>query len=163
MHTVAKLTKTLTALKERAPAGFALAMHIEFTTPAYVFQTFSAKWADRYSEAGFMLQDPVVHWGIRSVGTTRWSDLAPTSHPIMAEAAEHGLVYGCGCATNTGGLQSFAGFARADREFTDTEITEIAEEFETLHTQLLEARTGSETTPEELRFFALKYSEKERV
>ena len=52
--------------------GFALAVHIRYTRPTLLYQTYEQSWADQYSEKGYMLSDPTVHWGLANVGSMEW-------------------------------------------------------------------------------------------
>jgi hypothetical protein len=50
----------LAHLKMIALAGFAVALHVHLTTPAYLFQTYSTKWIEDYGRKRLAMQDPVV-------------------------------------------------------------------------------------------------------
>ena len=54
-----KLVQILLAeLKEIAPAGFAIALHVGFNSPKFLFQTYPSKWLKEYSENGLVMNDP---------------------------------------------------------------------------------------------------------
>lgn len=125
---------SLKRIESLSPSGFAIAFHIRFTSPDFLLQTYPKDWIDIYSERGYVMSDPTVHWGFNNTGAIRWSDLAATDpQGIFAEAARHGLRFGASIATETGGSRSFSSFARADREFTEDEIATLSGLLEDLH------------------------------
>jgi len=137
----------LEQIAARCPAGFAIALHIHFTSPKYLFQSYDHDWIEVYSREGLVMRDPTVRWGFEHTGTIRWSVLARDDDAgVLALAAGHGLKFGFTAALLRDGTRSIASFARADREFTDAEIKAIAERFETLHaaTQTAEALSPAE-------------------
>ncbi len=126
------ISELLGNLGKLAPAGYALGLHIAYTTPKFMFQSYPKKWLDYYSQNGLVMSDPMVAWGFENVGTCRWSDLDDPAG-VMQKAADHGMTHGVVCAIKTGESLSICGFARADREFTDEEISEIFNKVEYLH------------------------------
>lgn len=75
--------------------GFALAVHIRYTRPTLLYQTYAQGWGDHYSENGFMLVDPTVHWGLANVGAIEWERLvAQDTSGVIAAARSHGLTNG---------------------------------------------------------------------
>ena len=135
--------QVLEQLDAACPAGFAIALHIKFASPRYLFQSYSKEWIDYYSSHGFVLRDPTVLWGFQNIGHARWSALADMSDPVMQKAAEYGLDFGFTTAILMSGSRTVASFARTDREFTDVEITEIDELVTQLHHDTLSAETLS--------------------
>lgn len=128
------LAALLDGLAARAPAGFALGLHIRFTSPTYLFQTYPLAWQEYYSANGLVMRDPIVAWGMTQEGSTRWSALADEDlSGVLTAAADHGLCYGASVAVVDGGSRSVGGFARADREFTDGEIAALEGAVSTLH------------------------------
>ena len=75
MNRKESIAALLHELDQRSPSGFAIALHVVFTRPTYLFQTYAKPWMDHYSEAGLVMHDPVVRWGLQNVGRLRWSDL----------------------------------------------------------------------------------------
>ena len=71
----ASIAALLHEIDRLSPAGFAVAMHIRFTRPTYLFQTYAKRWMDHYSAKGMVVHDPLVHWGLQNVGRIRWSEL----------------------------------------------------------------------------------------
>jgi len=43
-----------------APAGYSIGLHIRFTAPLFMFQTYDPVWLDHYTENGYVLRDPMV-------------------------------------------------------------------------------------------------------
>ncbi len=124
----------LVDLDRRSPAGFAIALHIRFTTPTYMFQTYARRWMDHYSASGMVMHDPVAHWGLQNVGRILWSDLeAIDGGGVMEAAKDFGLMNGVAISMVCSGSRSIAGFARADRDYNETEIAALEEGLARLH------------------------------
>jgi LuxR family transcriptional regulator len=144
------LSETLGEFKERSGSGYAMGLHISFTTPTYFFQSYPRPWLEYYSQAGLLMNDPTVSWCFENTGTCRWSDLEDPAN-ILGQAAEYGMKYGMLYATTTGGSHSMSGFARPDREFTDEEIAELVERFEALHVATKDQKALTPSTVEQLK------------
>jgi len=157
MEPAEKIRDIIIALEAQSPAGFAIAFHIRFTRPDFLFQTYSKTWTDIYSQSGFVMHDPIVRWGFENTGAIRWSMLDDPVG-VLEKARPHGLVYGFACAVENGGTRSVAGFARADREFTDAEIAAIAAQVATLHDETAKAGALSAETREELRQMSIRFT-----
>lgn len=122
----ASIAALLHDLDRRSPAGFAIALHIHFTTPTYLFQTYPKRWMDHYSAAGLVVHDPLVRWGLQNVGRKRWSELeAIDTGGVLEQAKDFGLMNGVTVALVLSGSRSIAGFARADREYDEMEMQEL--------------------------------------
>ncbi len=119
-----EISETLGQLNRLAPTGYALGMHIEYTTPKFMFQTYPKAWLDYYSSNGLIMSDPMVAWAFQEVGAKRWSDLDDPAG-VMVKAAEFGMKYGLVVSIASDDSRSICGFANADREFSDDEIAEI--------------------------------------
>lgn len=131
----ARIAALLQDLDQRSPAGFAIALHIRFTTPTYLFQTYPKRWMDHYSLAGLVVHDPIVHWGFHNAGHIRWSDLAAIdSHGVMEQAKDFGLMNGAAISVLISGSRSIAGFARADRDYDEPEMKALHDALAQLHT-----------------------------
>jgi LuxR family transcriptional regulator len=129
----ASIAGILRDLDGQSPSGFAIALHIGFTTPAYLFQTYGRRWMDHYSEHGLVVNDPTVLWGLGKTGRIRWSDLESLDRAGVLEAArKHGLRHGVAVAILRG-TRSIASFARHDREYDDFEMDDIEELVAELH------------------------------
>ncbi len=152
MNAETETAALLAAIREVAPAGFAIALHIRFTAPRYLFQAYARDWMEVYSREGLVLQDPTVRWGFAHTGTVRWSALAGDDPAgVLAKAAAHGLSYGVTVAIDDEGSRSVASFARGDREFTDAEMAEVASLLRALHAETLSAETLSPADHEALK------------
>ena len=130
----ASIAALLHDLDRRSPAGFAIALHIRFTRPTYLFQSYAKRWMEHYSSAGFVMHDPVVRWGLQNVGRIRWSELESIdSGGVLESAKDFGMMNGVGIALVISGSRSIGGFARADREFEEDEIEELEDALARLH------------------------------
>lgn len=117
----------LEELGQQAPAGYYLALHVRFASPLMMFQTFNPDWIEHYTQNAYALRDPLVAWGISRTGATRWSAIdLPDPFHIMEEAAGYGLKYGVCISCGPMSSRTIASIARADREFTDEEISSIS-------------------------------------
>lgn len=142
-----------------APTGYAAALHINFTTPDFLFQTYPADWLAIYSQKGFVMQDPTVLWGFENLGTVRWSDLTRNDHAgVMKEATKFGMKYGLTVAVEQGGSRSIASLSRKDREFTDVELALATEMISNLHNLTAQARTLTSETREILRQQSIQFT-----
>ena len=122
----ASIAGLLAELAEMCPLGFAIALHIKYNAPTFMFQSFPEKWAKHYSKNGLVIRDPAVHWAFGNTGYIRWRDLAASDTTgIMDQARLYGLTYGFTSSIHNDRSRSLAGFARADRDYLDVEIDEI--------------------------------------
>jgi len=127
-----EISETLGQLNKLAPTGYALGIHIEFTTPKFMFQTYPKDWLDYYSSNGLVMSDPMVAWAFQDVGAKRWSELDDPAG-VMKKAAEYGMRYGVVVSVASNDSQTICGFANADREFTDEEIAQIEASVNQIH------------------------------
>lgn len=142
MADIGRIRQHLQDVETLSPAGFAIAFHIRLTAPDFLFQTYPKDWINIYSEKGYVMNDPIVRWGFGETGTIRWSELGALDDlGILEQSQPFGMVFGCAIATETGVSRSVAGFARADREFTDAEIDTLHQHTQTLH-DLTASKTG---------------------
>lgn len=152
-HIREKLASFLAA----APAGYAIAFDIQYTTPTFLFQSYPKAWLDYYSQNGLLLRDPTVAWGFENLGSTRWSDLAALDIAgVMPLAADHGMRFGATCAIDIDGARTIASFARSDREFSIAEMAQLLTDLEMLHTDLAALNSLSKQTADALRDMAVK-------
>lgn len=135
---VTQANEILKRLHRNSPAGFAIGMHIQFTTPRYFFQAYQKEWFDTYTTEGYVMNDPIVHWGFTNEGTCRWSALG-IDDPlgVLGGAAKFGMKYGLAAAVHHKSSRSIAGFARGDREFSDLEAGSILRDLKALHAETL--------------------------
>ena len=141
-----------------AAAGYALAFHIRFTSPTFLLQAYPKAWTNYYSLHALVMADPTVTWGFSHDGSCRWSDLTDDPSRVMQRAADHGLHYGVVCAIETDGSRSFGSFARADREFTDAEITKLCATLHDLHHATRDIDSLPADRVEELRKMSVNYA-----
>ena len=129
-----KFDKLLLELGGLAPKGYFVGLHIRFTSPLLMFQTYDRAWTDHYTDHGYVLRDPMTAWGFSTTGSIRWSDnsLLDPFHLFM-EAEGFGLKYGATIAWGKISSRTIASVARADREFTDEEIARAQALVITLH------------------------------
>jgi LuxR family transcriptional regulator len=144
------LSAALSGFKDRAASGYAMGLHIQFTTPAYFFQSYPRKWLEHYSQAGLLVNDPTVSWCFENTGICRWSDM-DDPHGILEQAAEFGMRYGVVYATTSGDSHSMCGFARPDREFTDAEVSELVALFEAMHVATIDQAALHPETVDQLK------------
>lgn len=150
MGSKSEIERYLAHLGNLSPSGFAIAFHIRFTTPAFLFQTYDRRWLDLYSQKGLVMQDPIVRFGFEGTGWRRWSDLDDPAG-VLTESAAFGLAYGVAVAIDEGGSRSVAGLARPDREFGDTEVSDLVRTVGDLHLITLEAGKLSDEAHDELK------------
>ena len=135
---VALLLSDLTGICDR---GFALAVHIRYTRPTLLYQAYDQTWVDHYSERGYMLSDPTVHWGLANVGSIDWDQLLDQdSAGVIADAVSHGLTHGWTCSVGPATSRSMGSMTRTTA-FSDaqrarcidivTEIHNLTEGFDT--------------------------------
>jgi LuxR family transcriptional regulator len=108
---VAALLSELLSICDR---GFALAVHIRYTRPTLLYQTYDQAWVDHYSERGFMLSDPTVHWGLANVGAVNWAQLAGEDpEGVITAAAGYGLINGWTYAVGEATSRSLGSMTRS--------------------------------------------------
>lgn len=149
----------LAEIKKVATGGFAIALHIRYTTPTFLFQTYSKEWLDYYSQNGLVMSDPTVAWGFENTGAVRWSVLsAADTAGVMAKAAEFGLKFGTTCAIEEDADRSIGSFARADRELSAEETTLLTDRMKSLHMVTANLKTLSPETASELRMMSVQFT-----
>ncbi len=145
-----KISETLGELNKLAPTGYALGIHIEYTTPKFMFQTYPKAWLDYYSSNGLVMSDPMVAWAFQEVGSKRWSDLDDPAG-VMEKAAEHGMTYGVVVSAASEDSRTICGFAKAESEFTDEEIAAIEEHVRSIHDNTADTAQLDHDTVEQLK------------
>ena len=145
-----KISDTLGQLNRLAPTGYALGIHIEYTTPKFMFQTYPKAWLDYYSSRGLVMSDPMVAWAFQEVGAKRWSELDDPAG-VMVKAAEYGLAYGLVVSVSSEDSRTICGFANAEREFTDGEIAEIETNVNCIHENTADTAKLDATTVDQLK------------
>ena len=153
------ISKTLANLMDVATAGFVLGLHIRFTTPTYLFQTYPKAWIEEYSRDGLLLRDPAVAWVLSNEGHVSWEELAPLDQDrVFERAAAHGLVHGVTMSLVRDGSRSLGGFARPDRYFTPGEIERIEAGMTELHEATASTRPLSPELRESLRRLSIAFT-----
>lgn len=146
MNNRASIAALLHDMDRRSPAGFAIALHITFSAPRYMFQTYAQRWLERYNAGGLLLRDPVVQWGMQNLGRIRWSDLEGLDREhVFDEARNFGLMNGAAISVFGEGARSIGGFARADREYEDAELAALEDLLTTLHAETATLHALSES------------------
>jgi LuxR family transcriptional regulator, quorum-sensing system regulator SdiA len=113
--------------------GFALAIHIRYTRPTLLYQTYDQAWADHYSEKGLMLSDPVVHWGLTQSGWIEWSSLADGDpEGVIAAAVAHGLTNGWTYSVGPASSRTIAGVPRS-QPYSDAERAQVRALIDEIH------------------------------
>jgi LuxR family transcriptional regulator len=159
MQPLVDLPRTLADLMEDATAGFAIALHVRFATPAFMFQTYPRAWLDEYSHDGLIARDPSVAWGFANEGHIAWSELAHADEAgVMKRAAEAGLRHGLAVSVLRDGSRSIGGFARPDREFTEEEAQRIEDAMLRLHLSTAAVRALPEGVRESLRRLSVAFT-----
>jgi len=144
------------SLIERSPAGFAIALHIRYQTPTYLFQTYPLAWLEEYSRDGLLMHDPAVAWALEGRGLVRWEDLADRDPAgVLGRARRHGLRHGFTVGLEREGSLSMAGFARADRPFAPAEMEGIRALVTRLHDL---TASGTPATREALRCLSVAFT-----
>ena len=124
----------ISRLDALCPAGYAMALHIRYTTPKFLFQTYDSQWREEYSKKGLVLQDPTVRWGFANTGTINWRDLKESDQArVLEQARAYGIEHGFTLSLERNNSKSITSFARGDREFSAAEIKEISEIVSELH------------------------------
>lgn len=154
----AEVDLRLAKLSELAPSGFALGLHIRFASALIMVQTYDPRWIDLYTDRGFLMCDPTVFWALGQVGSIRWSAIdLPDPQKILPQAAAFGLGFGVAVSHGPTTSRSIGGFARADREFHDDEISQISELVRVLHLETTPPEQLSAVQVEALRLIANGY------
>ncbi|WP_166415776.1 autoinducer binding domain-containing protein [Cochlodiniinecator piscidefendens] len=130
------ISPLLADLEQSCPSGYALAMHIKYTTPNFLFQTYPMKWIEYYSMAGLVLHDPIVRWGFENTGATTWGALgADDPKGVVSLAAEHGMKFGTVISLVEDNSRTIGGFARPDRDHTPEEVADLSRILHEVHHQ----------------------------
>jgi LuxR family transcriptional regulator len=126
--------KLLLQLSAFCDTGFALAVHIRYTRPSLLYRTYSQDWIEHYSERGFMLSDPVVHWGLTNTGTVEWADLADMDPDgVMKAAVAHGLTNGWTFSFGPATSRTIGGLTKSGAAFTEADRSKIIRIIEEIH------------------------------
>jgi LuxR family transcriptional regulator, quorum-sensing system regulator SdiA len=135
----------LSGFHSRCSAGYAVGLHLQYTTSKYIFQHYSRSWMQEYSRRGFILTDPTVKWGIANEGWIRWSDLSSSDDGyVLRAAADFGLKFGVTISIVDSSARSLGSFASTEDEFGDETISDLAAGLGALHAHARSIDLGSE-------------------
>ncbi|MDJ0628709.1 MAG: autoinducer binding domain-containing protein [Rhodobacter sp.] len=124
----------LADIDQLTPGGFAIGLHISFSGPTFLFQTFPQDWVDYYAKEGLQLRDPAMHWSFANSGSIRWRDLTDDDPAdVIGKAREHGLPYGMTISLLDQQSRTVGGFAHPERDYLDVEIDQIKAHLLDLH------------------------------
>lgn len=114
-----EVAEHLSGLSALCDTGFALAAHIRFAAPSLLYRNYPPDWIATYSQKGFMLSDPVVHYGLANTGTVIWADLAQNDPAgVLSAALAHGLTNGWTYSTGPANSRTICGFTRSGAAFS---------------------------------------------
>ena len=134
MSIQSRIDLKLKELAVLAPRGYSVGLHIRFTAPLMMFQTYEKAWLDHYTAHGFVLRDPMVAWGFSSTGSCRWDNPGlPDPFHLFAEARRFGLNYGVTISCGPIKSRTIASFSHGERNFTDAEVGRLADIVHALH------------------------------
>lgn len=155
---VATVERLLDEVRVASPAGFATVLHLRFTSPSFVFQSYPKAWMKEYIGRSLHMQDPSVLWSMTNTGWIRWGELeANDPGGIIAEARRvGGMTYGVAWAVVIDDSRSFAGFSRGDRDFNEDEIAELGELLSRLHVATAGSDQFSPEAKAELKALAVR-------
>lgn len=129
----ASIAGLLSELDDMSPLGFAIALHIKYNAPTFLFQTFPEAWVENYSRKGLVIRDPAIQWAFENTGFIRWRELNDREPSgVMEQAKLFGLTYGFTASIHNDHSRTVAGFARSDRDYLDVEIHEIMDRLQDL-------------------------------
>lgn len=134
MEKIDTIRAVLNRMHALSTSGFAIALHVEYTTPRFLFQTYDKAWVNHYSQRGLVMQDPTVRWGLEHEGAVDWADLAAEDPAdVLGQARAHGMAHGVTIAVAAEGTRSLGSFSRGERAFAPDEISDLREMVSTLH------------------------------
>ncbi len=124
----------LSGFSDLSSAGYAIGLHLEFTTSKYIFQKYPKPWMDEYTRRGFLLSDPTVRWGVENLGWARWSNLTAIDDAgVLSAAAGFGLKYGVSISVEGCGGRSLGSFASDTQEFSEEAIDMLSSRLSRMH------------------------------
>jgi len=154
-----EILSALSELEGLCPAGYATALHINFATPKFLFQTYARDWMSQYSKLGLVMKDPTVRWGFENTGHVLWDVLKEQDvDGVLDMAASFGIKFGFTCATIAGGTRSICSFARDDRDFSEQEMAAIIKIAERLHDLTLDMNSFSSDAMERLKKMSIEFT-----
>ncbi len=159
MAGISKVEGILASLRPKSPSGFAIGLHIRFTTPDFLFQTYKRDWLTYYSQQGLVMFDPIVRWCFGNTGSIRWSDLGDLDEMgVLDKARSYGMAYGVAMAVERDGSRSVAGFCRPDHDFSDADIDLLMKDLESLHDLTAKSAMPSAEDRENLKRLSVSFT-----
>ena len=153
------IRECLSDLMGLAQSGFAIALHIKFTTPTYLFQTYPKPWIDYYSHNGLVMRDPTVIWGFDNIGVIRWQDLSnEDTAGIIPEASKYGMKFGFTYSLDRSESRSLSSFTSPGDDFTDQEIADICAIVDKVHDSTLSLTALSAESRAELKRMSIIFT-----
>jgi LuxR family transcriptional regulator, quorum-sensing system regulator SdiA len=153
----AEIFALIEQLDQQSPSGFAIALHIRFAAPRYLFQSYPKNWMDHYSRKGLVTNDPTIRWAMGNAGRVRWSELeAIDTAGVLEQAKNFGILNGVTVAVLDDISRSIASFARADRDFDEAEMDRLEETFTKLHRATAEAERLDELDEHALKELSIR-------
>jgi LuxR family transcriptional regulator, quorum-sensing system regulator SdiA len=152
MRKVEQMREVLAQIGAICDTGFALAIHIRFTRSALLYRTYGPKWIEHYSEKGYFLSDPVVHWGLMNEGAIDWDALeAQDTAGVMVDAKRFGLFNGWSYAVGPASSRTISGHTKSGAPFTPEERRKIEALVDEAHDLTNDIDTMDLATVEALR------------
>ena len=106
------ISQRLEGVAKICTAGYAIGLHIKFSTPTFFYQSYSKDWLEHYSANGLVLHDPIIRWGFENTGVADWQDLGDLDERgVLKQAGSYGLNHGIVISLLEDGLRSIAGFS----------------------------------------------------
>lgn len=128
------IENNLGRLAEIASGSYWAALHFRFAAPFLTFHTFPGDWVEYYSTNNLLFRDPCVAWALSHTGYITWADLTEHDHGgFFGEAAQFGQLYGAVVSIGPAASRSFVTLGRADRDYTDEELSDAGETLLALH------------------------------
>jgi LuxR family transcriptional regulator, quorum-sensing system regulator SdiA len=122
MRKVEEMREVLAHIGAICDTGFALAIHIRFTRSALLYRTYDPTWIEHYSEKGYFLSDPVVHWGLTNDGAVDWDALTEQdTEGVLSDAKRFGLANGWTFSVGPATSRTISGHTKSGKPFTPQE------------------------------------------
>jgi LuxR family transcriptional regulator, quorum-sensing system regulator SdiA len=126
MSKVEEMRGVLAQIGALCDTGYALALHIRFTRSALLYRTYDQTWIEHYSEKGYFLSDPVVHWGLTNEGAVDWDALKEQDiEGVLSDAKRFGLSNGWTFSVGPAASRTISGHTKSGAPFTAEERRKI--------------------------------------
>jgi LuxR family transcriptional regulator len=123
---LAVLDSILPTLRMLGPQGFILVSNMGLRGPEFFHSEYPKEWQREYEAKNYTWGDPILIWSMMFTGDRRWSEInAPDPRGVLEAAKRFGITFGA--IFSRGGVKkTVLSLSRADREFTDEEMTLIS-------------------------------------